>query len=672
MNFWDDYHDPSKELTAKLSVENPDLKSIVEDPYCLGKMRDEDPKLMNFFSRPDTISQLIRGALDPDNEYPDEEIGKYSFNHHCTEVLCFKVSSFYDAIFAQKEAMEYLASYLHNYQEKLNHLLISFYCKIISALYVHNTNELINYFMEHKFLDAAFNCLEYGAVYELLVNLSARILPDDREPVKKWLVNEDFGKRMLEAFKKSDDFITMENIGFLWSEYVKALRDFCYAYEITDELLDNIQRPELVELLLTHMFPENKEARDWNAIVGGCIVIQAYYESSFDMNLPSMDITKTLTERPSKVIVPDPDFAVEKICSKYLAGFLEVGYEAWKQKDGDVMAACLATAEAILNSSQTEIHSVFVQQLKLFGFERWLTALKEDPTATIAVNAINAIVGLMLHSLPSVESFLIRYLITDVGILSIIMDAVANEPAQFSLVKLKAFRSCFYRLAERVEFARERSQNYDIVRKLISEAPEASDWSKFCEHTLKPYLAENLPEDSITNQTVSDLSTNLDLCVDEVMDVSGEDEDEKQTFPQTEFNKSPAHDVFEDLSQKIFPDTVEVVTDIPEATTANPPPAQSMEVDDWPTNSNDTNKGELENLFEKLKSSQPLDMSMNSSGEVVALTDSSVKSLNDTADFFAGLAPAAQSPPPEDDWPTSGPNNANDSLDLFKNFQKPE
>ena len=117
---------------------------------------------------------------------------------------------------------------------------------------------------------------------------------------------------------------------------------------------------------------------------------------------------------------------------------------------------------------------------------------------------------------------------------------------------------------------------------------------------------------------------------------------------------------------------MEVVTDIPEATTANPPPAQSMEVDDWPTNSNDTNKGELENLFEKLKSSQPLDMSMNSSGEVVALTDSSVKSLNDTADFFAGLAPAAQSPPPEDDWPTSGPNNANDSLDLFKNFQKPE
>ena len=477
--------------------------------------------------------QLIEGALDPNNEYPDEEIGKYAFNHQCTEVLCFKVPSFYDAIFAHQEAMEYLASYLQQYREKLNHLVISFYCKIISALYVHNTNEvglhplrpcnnviqLIEHFTKHKFLDAVFDCLEYGAVYELLVNLSARILPDDREPVKKWLVGEDFGKRMLEAFKKSKDFITMENIGFLWSEYVKALRDFCYAYEITDELLDNIQRPELVELLLAHIFPENKEARDWDAVAAGCIVIQAYYESSFDMNLPSMDITKTLTERPSKVLIPDPDFAVEKICSRYLADFLEVGYEAWKQQDGDVMTACLSTAEAVINSSQTEIHSVFVQQLKLFGFERWLTAFKEDPTATIAVNSINAIVGLILHSMPSVESLLIRYLITDARLLSIIMDAVANEPAQFSLVKLKAFRSCFYRLAERVEFARERSQNYDIIRKLISEAPEAAEWNKFCENTLKPYLAENLPEDSITNQTVSDLSTNLDLCVDEVMDV---------------------------------------------------------------------------------------------------------------------------------------------------------
>lgn len=122
----------------------------------------------------------------------------------------------------------------------------------------------------------------------------------------------------------------------------------------------------------------------------------------------------------------------------------------------------------------------------------------------------------------------------------------------------------------------------------------------------------------------------------------------------------------------MFPDTVEVATDLPETTTVNSLPAQSMEVDDWPTNVNSGNKEELEHLFEKLKSSQPLDMSMNSSGEVVALTDSSVKSLNDTADFFAGLAPAAQSPPLEDDWPTSGTNNANDSLDLFKNFQKPE
>ena len=47
MNFWDDYHDPAKGLATKLSVENPDLKSIVEDPYCLGKMRDEDPKLLD-------------------------------------------------------------------------------------------------------------------------------------------------------------------------------------------------------------------------------------------------------------------------------------------------------------------------------------------------------------------------------------------------------------------------------------------------------------------------------------------------------------------------------------------------------------------------------------------------------------------------------------------------
>lgn len=375
---------------------------------------------------------------------------------------------------------------------------------------------MIDVFKQGEFLGAAFESLNYSAIYELLVSLSARILPDDRPPVKDWLVSEDFGNRLLVTFMSTNDFITLENVAFLWAEYIKALRDFCYSFETEDELLENIQRHSLLEKLLPHMFPKDGEW-DWNVIINGCSILHAYFESSFDFRQPSMDMAKTDMER-SRVAVPDPEFVVERLCSQYLSDVLNASLDAFKENDGETMISCLMLVEYVLNTSQTNNHETFVEQLKKFDFKRWILAINENPTPTIAVNFIHNIISYMLHCAYSDEAPLIKYLFEDLDILGLIISCINTESDGFTLIKKKAKDSFLYRLAERIELSQDKTQNCNIIKKYIDGDKNSNEWFKFVENQLKPYLNEHLVEEPASNQTYSDLSGTLDLCVDEFME----------------------------------------------------------------------------------------------------------------------------------------------------------
>jgi hypothetical protein len=208
------------------------------------------------------------------------------------------------------------------------------------------------------------------------------------------------------------------------------------------------------------------------------------------------------------------------------------------------------------------------------------------------------------------------------------LNALNDIPESSSNVAIFGARAFFYRLAERIAFAKEQSQNNS---KIINHLADFDEWNAFASTKLVDYLQENSTTDlnhsmSTRNHSMSDLSSRLEIAVDEVVDI-GINELEP-TF-KAETIQSPTAQVIENLEKlndKKSDDLFERYrTEMQKDKTAdnsadnddelfdllNRPStkaAATMDVDDWPTsssttkihNDDDGSDDELE-LFRKLK-----------------------------------------------------------------------
>uniref|UniRef100_A0AC34FLV7 Uncharacterized protein n=1 Tax=Panagrolaimus sp. ES5 TaxID=591445 RepID=A0AC34FLV7_9BILA len=267
------------------------------------------------------------------------------------------------------------------------------------------------------------------------------------------------------------------------------------------------------------MFPEEKSKRDPSVIVSGCLVLMAVLVRPHDIGQPSIDLNKT-EDRP-KVFIPDTDFKCEELCAKYIAQLLDATLEAAKAHDGDVLARSMIVLEGIFNTSQTKNHVEFVEQLKMANFGQFFDFIKSNPTISLLNNSIHTIVSYMLHCALSEEDHLVSYLFNDLGITSIILDALKSIPEEASNVSVFGARAFFYRLAERIAIAKEQSQNNARITKRISDLTDNNAWINFADGALMDYLHEHSPVDlsQTRNHSMSDISSRLDISVDEVVDI---------------------------------------------------------------------------------------------------------------------------------------------------------
>uniref|UniRef100_A0A914YR17 Uncharacterized protein n=1 Tax=Panagrolaimus superbus TaxID=310955 RepID=A0A914YR17_9BILA len=621
MAFWDDFEDESVSLVKKLENESVSLQTIVDDPMCLMLIRDENTKIIDYFSQSATFRQLFYVALNTDIDNTMNDTEQYQFAYQCCEVLCFQQNKLYNAYLDDEEVLEFLTNFLEKQKEKMNHLIASFYARILLSLYNFDHTKVLEALSKTHFLDTALQLLKFSAISELLYNLTTCIPLESRDGVKKYFIEKDFGKKLCNSFKSTNDFIAMENTGQLWAEFIKNMRDFCYNYNRDDELLQHLENPELILELLNFMFPEDKSKRDSSAIVSGCLVLMAVLDRPHDIGQPSIDLNKT-EERP-KVFIPDTDFGCEALCAKYIAQLLDATLEAAKNHDGDVLARSMIVLEGIFNTSQTKNHIEFVEQLKTANFAQFFDFIKANPTISLLNNSIHTIVSYMLHCALSEEDHLVSYLFNDLGITSIILDALKSIPEDTSNVAVFGARAFFYRLAERIAIAKEQSQNNARITKRISDLADDKAWITFADGALMDYLHEHSPVDlsQTRNHSMSDISSRLDISVDEVVDIGV---NELEPTLKTENVRSPTSSMIETLEKldSNKPDNLferyraEMQKDNEEEDLfdlLNRPSTKvaTMDVDDWPTSSaekpNDSVDDELE-LFKKLKpvTSQPL------------------------------------------------------------------
>jgi len=214
--------------------------------------------------------------------------------------------------------------------------------------------------------------------------------------------------------------------------------------------------------------------------------------------------------------------------------------------------------------------------------------------------------------------------------------------------------------------------------------PDFAAWTEFCDINLKEYLREHLPADmsSTRNHSMSDLSANLNIAVDEIMDIGP---NEFEACNKSDASRSPTAQLIEGLQKLNDPQSLknffeqarhqhhhrdeneeeeedkeksdedeEDIFDIlaRRSNKASDKITDKMDVDEWPTtssnnkishNDDDDENEELE-LFKKLK---PIEGATSSSSS----TSSKQPILFDDDDWPV----TTTMPPPtpnEDEWDT--------------------
>ncbi|MFH4977895.1 hypothetical protein AB6A40_004604 [Gnathostoma spinigerum] len=499
-------------LDRLLDDKDVSFEEVVNNEFTIQELRNENEKLIAFLSCPSHAEALVRGALKPEIDQAVADKEKYRFAHLCTEILSLNNEALSNAVVENESSYEYLLSFLK--QDDLNHLLVSFYMKIISQLLGRCTSKLLSNLKKSNFLDLCLNNMKYCGVAELLyrfVNIPCET--EQQNLVKQWFVESDIVGEMIKRMVPEEDFEVHNNIGYFWGESVRVLRDVQHASEgkFIDIFLDSLQREQNIGQLVEKMSLEDKAHRCSSIISNVVAILISLLGTNYIPTCPARQLG--LEDRTDQVQwgggVPrsdlsdaaiwrlDPGRAVERIIARSAAGVVNVIIESLKEKDENCdWYSLMQLLMEILNTNNTETHRIIQSSLSGYcenPFRCLFESVNLKPALSIFQHFLTRTILYILYTNAGEPSPLIPFLIKDIGLLKLIRNGFQAVQNQTTLLPLhrKCLRGFYLNLASLVADAIIASSNGKLLDRLIKESDENEEWKVFLDDEVRPYQSNN-------------------------------------------------------------------------------------------------------------------------------------------------------------------------------------
>lgn len=104
---------------------------------------------------------MIWGVVNNSNNF-------FRFIHQCCETICLAATDFYNELIKYDDLIIKIIDFLKLESGNLNHLLVSFYSKIIISLLSVENGVFLDYLEKSDFLENCFNNLKFCSIFELL------------------------------------------------------------------------------------------------------------------------------------------------------------------------------------------------------------------------------------------------------------------------------------------------------------------------------------------------------------------------------------------------------------------------------------------------------------------------------------------------------------------------
>ncbi|CAG9533039.1 unnamed protein product [Cercopithifilaria johnstoni] len=528
-------------LDELLKNDTATLADVLEDDYTIQEIRNGNHQLIKFLTRQEIVAQIIKGALEPeiDETLPVKE--QYKKAYLCAEILSINNEELSRAIISNEEACSLFFDFLDS--RKLNHVIVNFYMRIFSQIINRFPDQIFPRMKESQFLIHCMRSMKHSAVMELLYRIVSGLSNVEyQDYIKQWCAESRMVESLCDLLVPEQPPIVHDNVGHLWSELVRMLRDIQYTAECKrhDALLESLQSERNVRSLMSRMLPDNMEQRRDSVIVNAAAILITLLETNFIPNCPShqlgMEDRGIQTQWYGGVPVaenelngttvwqPDAGYIVETVVAASADRIASAIIDSLKVGDGDIKicsdAWCplMRLLVLVLDTNHMATHQAVLaafSSLSISPFKLFLAYVNTHPQLTLFQNLLHRAIAYILYTLSSSPSPLIQYLFKDVDILEHILAGSETSQADFLHGSSKRMLRGFYmNLALLIKCASESSCNAECIIQFIQASDQAARWEAFS-NAIKEYEEKNRGDDTgITFPPTSNVldTAKIDAC----------------------------------------------------------------------------------------------------------------------------------------------------------------
>uniref|UniRef100_A0A915CLN7 HTH psq-type domain-containing protein n=1 Tax=Ditylenchus dipsaci TaxID=166011 RepID=A0A915CLN7_9BILA len=221
--FWNtlglEYLVEERQLEKKLRSPDVKLATVLEDMHCFQEIRNSNENVLNYLKAEPVFRELLEAVLCPEPSDAPFQKDNYKFAHQCCEALCLASRDFFKQLLKHEALLHKLISFFKLQTGNLNHLIVSFYSKLVISFLSAEPDTFLTLLEESDFWTVA-----------------SRVWSFVLERVKKWYYSKGFADYLLALLSPDQPSEIHENVGAIWAEFIKALREIQYNVEVSPDL----------------------------------------------------------------------------------------------------------------------------------------------------------------------------------------------------------------------------------------------------------------------------------------------------------------------------------------------------------------------------------------------------------------------------------------------------
>merc|ERR1719410_2139251 len=198
--FWKYHSGTVSHVDTLLDKEGVTLTEILEQEDIIQECKSQNPKLVDFLTRQEILSELLDLILQEPSADLDERL-RFKLPNIASEVITCDVAQINEKLSSDTSLLDKLYAFLES-SPPLNPLLTSFFSKTFGILITRRPEQVIEYIKSKpKFTSLLLTHLATSAVMDLLLRLITCVDgTENKQNILTWLNEEKLIERVLSLF----------------------------------------------------------------------------------------------------------------------------------------------------------------------------------------------------------------------------------------------------------------------------------------------------------------------------------------------------------------------------------------------------------------------------------------------------------------------------------------